>query len=92
MPIRYNIDHQPQIVEHGKRAVMPGGMHNFTDEQVAAGLTGSWSAENPRKGLKAEKAFKERRDSVDSGTEDGSEDISDSPGEDGSVRPDEVPE
>ena len=65
MPKRlYNTDHQPLLINpvSGERAVMPGESRVFTDEELSAGLTGSWSEEDPRKGLEAEKKFKQRRD------------------------------
>lgn len=39
----YNADHQPVIVDHGQTAVMPGGSHTFTDEQLESGIAGVWS-------------------------------------------------
>lgn len=58
----WNLDHQPVVVSWQEPAIMPGESHEFTDEQVAAGLTGLWGDEDPRAGLKAERAFKQRRD------------------------------
>lgn len=79
MPRFFNTDHSPVIVVHGERAVMPGESHNFTEEQVAAGLTGSWSKDNPRAGLAAERAFKRRRD-ADPDKQDEQEPTTDSEG------------
>lgn len=62
MPKLYNIDHQPTVVDHGKPAVGPGESYDFTKEQIEAGLTGVWSEEDPRKGLKQEREFKRTRD------------------------------
>ena len=62
MPKLFNLDHQPVVIHHGERAVMPGEPYEFTDEQIEAGLAGQWSEEDPRAGLKAERAFKQKRD------------------------------
>jgi hypothetical protein len=61
MPRLYNLDHSPTTVDNGKLAVYPGTGHDFTDEQVKAGITGRWSEEDPRAGIEQERAFKERR-------------------------------
>lgn len=63
MPLRYNVDHQVAIVNHGEDVVNPGESFDFTDEQIEAGLGGSWSELNPRRGLEDERAFKAKRDS-----------------------------
>ena len=60
----YNLDHQPTVVDHSEPAVMPGECYDFTKEQVAAGLSGSWSKDDPRKGLRQEREFKRARDTV----------------------------
>ena len=64
MPRLYNVDHQPQLINpvSGERAVMPGESYDFTDEQAAAGIAGSWSDTDPREGLADEHAFKLARD------------------------------
>ena len=64
MPTLFNTDSQARLVDplRDERAVMPGESYDFTDEQVAAGIAGSWSEEDPRAGLPAEKEFKSRRD------------------------------
>ncbi|GAC1530902.1 MAG: hypothetical protein NVS3B1_23590 [Marmoricola sp.] len=62
MPELFNVDHQPAAIDHDQPAVMPGASHDFTDEQVTAGLSGSWSTLDPRSGLSAEEIFKRRRD------------------------------
>ena len=59
---RWNVDHQPAIVDHNIPAVMPGESYEFTEEQIEAGLTGMWSETDPRGGLKKERAFKRDRD------------------------------
>jgi hypothetical protein len=58
----YNVDHSPAVVRANERAVMPCQPHDFTEGEVAAGLAGTWSAEDPRAGLAQERAFKARRD------------------------------
>lgn len=58
----FNLDHQTAIVDHGAHAVKPGKAHEFTAEQIAAGITGLWSEQDPRAGLAAEREFKQRRD------------------------------
>ena len=62
MPIRFNLDHCPVVLNWQESAIMPGASHEFTDEQIAAGLTGLWGEEDPRAGLAAERAFKQKRD------------------------------
>lgn len=47
MPRFFNIDHSPVSIENGP-AVMPGDTYDFTDEQVAAGIAGLWSENDPR--------------------------------------------
>lgn len=64
MPTLYNVDSQAAVVSHSARAVQPGDSHDFTDEEVAAGLGGAWSELAPRRGLPAERDFKRRRDAV----------------------------
>ena len=61
MPTLFNRDHQTAILGP-ETAVQPGEPHDFTDEQVAAGIAGLWSEEDPRAGLEAEVAFKSKRD------------------------------
>jgi hypothetical protein len=58
----WNTDHQPVVLDWQQPAIMPGEPHEFTDEQIAAGVAGSWGEEDPRSGLEAEKAFKTKRD------------------------------
>lgn len=62
MPKLFNLDHSPVVVNRNERAVLPGESHDFTDEEIAAGLAGLWGDEDPRKGLKAEREFKRKRD------------------------------
>lgn len=64
MPKLFNVDHQPAVLRWHEPAIMPGESHDFTDEEVAAGLGGQWSEEDPRAGLKDEREFKKRRDAV----------------------------
>jgi hypothetical protein len=78
MPKMYNVDHAPRVIVHGERAVMPGEAHDFTDEQVAAGVAGLWSEKNPRAGLAAERAFKRKRDADVAAIEGATTDINDS--------------
>jgi hypothetical protein len=67
----FNVDHQTAVIDPIESiAVQPGESYDFTDEQVAAGLAGSWSDEDPRAGLKAERAFKKRRDAKTSPSPD----------------------
>jgi hypothetical protein len=47
VPRLYNIDHSPASVENGP-SVLPGETYDFTDEQVAAGIAGLWSENDPR--------------------------------------------
>lgn len=47
MATLFNADHQAAIVDHGETVVLPGGTHEFTDEEVEAGITGSWSPTAP---------------------------------------------
>lgn len=64
MPKLFNTDHQAAVlnwIEHV--VVQPGESHDFTDEEIAAGLAGSWSETDPRAGLSAEQEFKRLRDS-----------------------------
>jgi hypothetical protein len=58
----YNTDHQPAVIDHAQPGVLPGESYEFTDEQIKAGLAGSWSKENPRKGLEQDQRFKSHRD------------------------------
>jgi len=62
MPLLYNVDHLPASISPAEPSVMPGGSYEFTDEQISAGLSGSWSAEDPRSGLEAEREWKADRD------------------------------
>lgn len=48
MPRLFNVGSEPVVISWSERAVMPGGSYVFTDEQVAAGVAGQWSEENPR--------------------------------------------
>lgn len=61
MPRFFNIDHSPVSVENGP-AVMPGDTYDFTDEQVAAGIAGRWSENDPRGGVRQEPAVEQVRD------------------------------
>lgn len=61
MPTLYNLDHQHAIIGPDV-SVAPGAAHDFTDEQVAAGISGRWSENDPRAGLDAERKFKAKRD------------------------------
>lgn len=45
----YNRDHQAAIVEQDEPGVRPGESYDFTDEQIAAGISGVWSKGEPRK-------------------------------------------
>jgi hypothetical protein len=47
MPLLWNHDWQPLVVDQNLPAIQPGGSHNFSDEQVANGIGGLWSAEPP---------------------------------------------
>lgn len=62
MPTRWNIDPQPQAIDHEEGPVLPGDPYDFTAEQIKAGLTGNWSTKDPRIGLSDERVFKTRRD------------------------------
>lgn len=63
MPRLYNTDHQTAVLSWVEGIVVqPGEPHDFTDEELAVGLAGSWSEQDPRAGLKAEQQFKKRRD------------------------------
>lgn len=57
----YNLDAQPIIVSHDQPAVQPGDGHDFTEEQIKAGVTGIWSEEDPRKGRDQDREFKRTR-------------------------------
>ena len=59
---RWNLDHQPVVVDNDEPAVPPGESYDFSKEQLEAGLAGTWSDRDPRKGRAQEKAFKQRRD------------------------------
>jgi hypothetical protein len=48
MKTLYNLDPFPVVPNIHARAVKPGGSYDFTDEQVAAGITGNWSENDPR--------------------------------------------
>ena len=62
MPTRFNTDHQPAVLDWIENVVVqPGESHDFTDDEIAAGLAGSWSEQDPRAGLKAEGEFKRLR-------------------------------
>lgn len=43
MPIRYNVDHQTQVLGPGV-SVKPGEAHDFADDEMVAGL---WSDRDP---------------------------------------------
>lgn len=64
MPILYNTDAHPAIVDPGQPAVMPGEGFDFPDEEVEGRTAGQWSETDPRAGLPAEKAFKAKRDAT----------------------------
>jgi len=60
----YNVSHSPEVVGGANNpAVRPGDGGDF-DADTAEQLlnTGRWSAQDPRAGLAAELAFKQRRD------------------------------
>lgn len=57
----YNVDHQTAVIDQDQPGVQPGESYNFTDEQIEAGLTGSWSETDPKAGAGEEKKFKGRR-------------------------------
>ena len=60
---RWNVDHQHALLDPINHVVVaPGESHEFTDEEIEAGLAGVWSDTDPRAGLKAEREFKQRRD------------------------------
>ena len=61
MPTRFNLDHQYAIHGDGS-ATAPGEPHDFTPEEIEAGLAGQWSDEDPRAGLTEEQEFKRLRD------------------------------
>lgn len=61
MPRLFNIDHSPVSVENGP-AVMPGETYDFTDEQVAVGIAGLWSENDPRRGIRQKLAVKRATD------------------------------
>lgn len=62
MPRLYNIDHSPVSIENGP-SVMPGDTYDFTDEQVARGIAGRWSENDPRRGSQQRPAaFEQARD------------------------------
>jgi hypothetical protein len=61
MPRLYSLDPFPVVPNIHRPAVFPGEGYDFTDEQVAAGITGQWSETDPRAGLEAERAFKALR-------------------------------
>ncbi len=60
MPIRFNTDHQTQII--AGVGILPGDPYDFTNEEIAAGIAGQWATTDPRQGLPAERVFKARRD------------------------------
>ena len=63
MPTRFNTDHQAAVLDWIEHVVVqPGESHEFTDEEIAAGLAGSWSETDPRAGLSEEQEFKRLRD------------------------------
>ena len=68
MPKLFNVGPHPAVIHWHEPAVMPGESYDFTDEQVASGLAGAWSENDPRAGLEAEKAFKKRRDAAPTDT------------------------
>jgi hypothetical protein len=58
----WNLDHSPAVIAPNLPGVKPGESHDFTVEEIEAGVSGVWSKTDPRKGLEQEKAFKGRRD------------------------------
>lgn len=63
MPTRWNVDHQHALIDPlNYVSVPPGESHEFTDEEIEAGIAGCWSEVDPRAGLDAEREFKQRRD------------------------------
>lgn len=48
MPRRWNLDPFPVVVDAELPAIQPGEPHDFTDEQIKAGITGNWSKTDPR--------------------------------------------
>ena len=62
MPRLFNVDHQHAILSLDEPGVAPGESHVFTTAEIRAGLTGSWSEDDPRAGLTAEQAWKQMRD------------------------------
>jgi hypothetical protein len=62
--ILWNVGPGPVVLDWSSPAIQPGDSHEFTDEQVDAGIAGDWSDKDPRSGLEAEKAFKQKRDAA----------------------------
>ena len=80
----YNVDHQPAVVDPNESATMPGESREFTREEIEAGIGGLWSKDDPRKGLAAERKFKQRRDRARAGQQQASESVDPGkPGESG---------
>lgn len=53
MPRLWNVDCQTAILSPDEPGVAPGDSHDFTDAEVDAGLSGSWSFSDPRPPVKA---------------------------------------
>lgn len=47
MPQLYNRDAYPLVPRPGVAAVEPGDPADFSDEEIARGIAGNWSKENP---------------------------------------------
>lgn len=62
MPTRWNVGPSPLVLDWNHPAVLPGDSHDFTDEQIDAGIAGDWSETDPRAGLSDEQVFKRARD------------------------------
>lgn len=76
MPLRFNASMNNVVPSHlvgeGKErgwqpahhevAVLPGEGHEFSDEEIKAGLGVEWVEDDPRAGLPAEREFKRGRD------------------------------
>lgn len=62
----YNTDSVPVVPSRGidEPAVQPGAPYEFTPEEIEAGISGSWSEEDPRRGLGDEERFKATRDAA----------------------------
>ena len=64
MPRLLNWEPYPVVPNIHRPAVPPGGTYDFTDEQVAAGITGRWSTEDPSacRGLQSSPRLSAARD------------------------------